>query len=196
VKTSRVSAQNAQHGPETTPLACPYCGDHPARSGASWTLAIPLEIAGLNTHVVNAGRARHVYGEKRRAWAWAIDLAARAFRFPPQVVPRPGCYQSGSGRLAEVSGKRRVEILRVYGGTGRSQSKLMDHDNLVGGAKPVLDMLVKSKLLAGDDPTRVIAHYRQIKIDEALAYAPEMSQHLATSRIECTLIRITELVLP
>ena len=48
---------------------------------------------------------------------------------------------------------------------GRRTAKLMDYGNLVGGCKPLVDALVKTKLLVDDNPTNLRDHYRQVISD-------------------------------
>lgn len=55
---------------------------------------------------------------------------------------------------APASGKRHVIITR------HSPRKL-DHDNLVGGCKPLVDALVACGALVDDDPESVSVEYRQ-----------------------------------
>ena len=45
----------------------------------------------------------------------------------------------------------------------RYGSRALDHDNLVGGAKPLLDALKKAGLIADDSPRCIKVTYRQHK---------------------------------
>ena len=45
----------------------------------------------------------------------------------------------------------------------RYGSRALDHDNLVGGAKPLLDALKKVGLIVDDSPAHVRVHYNQHK---------------------------------
>ena len=57
-------------------------------------------------------------------------------------------------RLAKADGWRKVVITRYS--TGR-----LDHDNLVGGCKQLIDAMVNLGLLRGDTPDDVEIEYRQ-----------------------------------
>jgi hypothetical protein len=63
-------------------------------------------------------------------------------------------YGPSAGTVRAV-GKRHVVLIR-------SGSKLYDYDNLVGGAKMILDALVEIGLVAGDTPADVDVRYEQV----------------------------------
>lgn len=59
--------------------------------------------------------------------------------------------------ISPAEGPRLVRIVRRY----RSARYELDHDNLVGGCKPLVDALVKVGLLADDRPGLVTVTYEQ-----------------------------------
>ena len=52
---------------------------------------------------------------------------------------------------------RRIRIVRMQ----PFESRTLDHDNLVGGCKPLVDALVDAGLIAGDSPEWVTIEYAQ-----------------------------------
>lgn len=73
----------------------------------------------------------------RERWGWLV----REARLEARARPRPTAYAA-------------VTIER-FG------PKSLDHDNLVGGCKPILDALVKEGFLIDDAPTCLRVTYRQ-----------------------------------
>jgi hypothetical protein len=59
-----------------------------------------------------------------------------------------------------ATGPRRVRLVRVrQAGAGE---RAYDRGNLVGGLKPVLDALVRHKLLVDDSPRHLVDHYADV----------------------------------
>ena len=55
--------------------------------------------------------------------------------------------------------------------TSRRCGQLLDHDNLVAGAKALLDGLATAGLIAGDGPDQISTEYRQEKVKRRRAQA-------------------------
>lgn len=125
--------------------ACVKCGHDPeVRVLSRWVLEIgALEVKSLNAHSVNAGHARHAYRRARDQWQWAVVAARHARRVP------------------QATSKRRVTIRRIIGYRQRE----FDHDNLVGGCKPLVDALVRDGMLIGDRRHQAEIGYEQVKVD-------------------------------
>lgn len=120
--------------------ACVKCGHDPdARVLAAWTFTLAGEIRSLNRHVVNFGAARHVYRRERDDWMWLARAARLAHQIPP------------------ATGRRRLTLIRIY---TRRQREL-DDDNLSGGAKPLVDALVRERLLVDDTRRWLELHHDQ-----------------------------------
>ena len=104
-----------------------------------WTFDIPKDIPSAN--VLRRGRTGKAnwfrYKRHRTEFAWFIAAAAK--------------------RVPRADGARTVKIERLMGKTG----KPYDHDNLVGGAKGLLDELAAAGLLVGDAPHEVQVEYTQ-----------------------------------
>ena len=64
-------------------------------------------------------------------------------------------------RLAPVTAPIDIHVERIYGGRG----KAMDPDNLVGGVKPLLDGMVKAKIIPDDNPDQIRLYVSQVKGD-------------------------------
>ena len=77
----------------------------------------------------------------------------------------------GVARSGAASTPRQVVITRIG-------PRVLDHDNLVGGCKPILDALVRGRWLVDDSPDWVTVEYRQER---------------AKGRPTATLIQITEI---
>lgn len=71
-------------------------------------------------------------------WEWVIRAALKG---PPK----------------RAEGKRLVKIFSY-------RKNILDHDNFVGGAKPVLDALRNLGLIKNDDPAHVDVSYHQIPV--------------------------------
>lgn len=120
--------------------ACVKCGFDPSRIvTASWTFLVERDPPSLNDRVFNAGPRRWLYRRERDAWVDEIRVARMLQRIPRAI------------------GKRRVTIMRVYGG----RQKERDRDNLIGGQKIVLDALVFEDLLISDSASGVDVTYHQ-----------------------------------
>lgn len=99
------------------------------------TIEIPLPTPSLNKL-----QRMHFHARKRLR-----DSYERIFRARTTSLTR-----------ALPSQFRRVKIVR-YG------PRQLDHDNLVGGCKPVLDALKRAGLIWDDSPAFLAVDYRQLK---------------------------------
>lgn len=177
--------------PAAASTVCRFCGDSDAFTGASWALVLPKGIDGLNDHYVNQGHARHAYRKRRTEWEWLVEVERRAAGIPAATA------------------QRRLEVIRVIPVRGRE----LDYDNLVGGAKPLVDALVKSKILVNDSRAGVLAHYRQMGTCMLVRSMAGERAHLAGVRAHyremetsplvgnpvprgSTLVIVTDLVMP
>ena len=119
--------------------ACVKCGHDPdAVVERHWQFTLPLELESLNAHRVNSGATRWSYKRKRDGWAMALRA----------TVPRA---------ILAANGKRRVTLTRLMGKGQRA----FDRDNLVGGAKGLVDAMVRVGLLLGDSAEHAEIHYDQ-----------------------------------
>lgn len=123
--------------------ACANCGHDPSATvGLRWSFFVNREVQSLNAHRGNYGGQRWAYAKDRDAWQqWFV------------VLGRQHC-------VTPASGKRRVTLTRCYSGRQRE----LDADNLSGGAKVVIDSMVRAKLLLNDDKASVEVLYRQRKV--------------------------------
>jgi len=120
--------------------ACVKCGHDPdVKVTASWTFVLESEILSLNERVSNSGRARFRYRKVRDAWSWLVRAARLQHRIAPAV------------------GRRRLTLTRIY---ARGQ-RALDRDNLAGGAKPLVDAIVREGLLRDDTPAWLELHHDQ-----------------------------------
>ena len=124
-------------------MLCPKCGfDDTAPILGIVEFFLDKPAASLNDRHVNAGGGRWGYAKERNAWSWLVAAAKLRHHL---IEPRNRC---------------RVTLTRVYSGRQRA----LDTDNLAG-MKPLLDALVRAKLLRGDGPKDAEVHYRQEKRD-------------------------------
>lgn len=118
---------------------CRLCGcDGDAPISASWEFFIPVAAQSQN-RLVNRGLKRFRYAAVRTDFLVVVMAESRRLRIP------------------RAKAKRRVTMTRLYG-KGCSR---FDHGNLVGGMKPLLDVLVSQALLVDDSERFVEDHYRQ-----------------------------------
>lgn len=121
--------------------ACVKCGYDPlAAVSAAWSFLIQRAVKSGNAHVYNVGASRWAYAKERDAW---------------QSLIRARCNLGIPG----AHGRRRVTLCRYYGGRQRE----LDGDNFQTGAKPVVDALVRERLLVDDRREFAEIHYLQIK---------------------------------
>lgn len=119
--------------------ACPACLYDPAATvTASWSFFLPGPASSQN-RLHGKGGARFVYKKVRDTYERYIRLAIDAHR------------------ITQATGKRRVTLTRYY--TGRQRE--FDRSNWVGGAKPVVDSLVRCGLLVDDSSKWVDDYYHQ-----------------------------------
>jgi hypothetical protein len=107
-----------------------------------WVFHLPIEAKSQNQLSGNKGGQR---------WAY------KAHRDDLGLLIKHSAQQHG---ITPATGLRRVVVTRLYGHRGRR----MDRPNLVGGCKPVLDALVRAKLLRDDSERWCIDHYAQRKV--------------------------------
>lgn len=119
---------------------CLACGQAVA-GVVQWTFRVEHKLLSQNKAPANKGNTRWSYGQKRTAWTLLIKNASRD-------IPRP-------------TGKRRVVLTRMYSG----RESLWDDGNLVGGAKMVIDALVRAGVLIDDASKFAEVVYRQEKGD-------------------------------
>jgi hypothetical protein len=130
-----------------TAAGCPKCGFHAeAPVLAAWTFEIPREVRSLNAYAVNHGSARFAY--KRDRSTWQMEFKVRRI----------------NRRVPIATAVRRVTITRVYSGRQRE----FDRDNLHGGAKVVVDALVREQLIIGDDWRGAMVFYDQVRGETSL----------------------------
>ena len=121
-------------------MKCERCGyDATAKVLASWSFVINRPVVSLNRGSTNKGANRWSYAAERDAWAWHI----RAHRLDK--------------RIPVAVGLRRLTLTRLIGPRGRE----FDRDNLAGGLKPVVDSIVRERLLIDDRPEHAEVHYLQ-----------------------------------
>jgi hypothetical protein len=124
----------------------------------SWTIAIPYEVPSQNT---------------RDGWHWSrcdkdTKAAERLIRFLGNTVPRP-------------TGRRLVEVIAYR------KQRCADTANLIGGAKGLLDALVRAGLLKDDRDQLAAITYDQ----HPLSKLPD--DHLKRfGRVPVTVITLTD----
>ena len=104
-------------------------------------MTFKLPIPSANLRQAN-GRDGYKYRDLRNAWETAAIVAVRAAAIPVATV------------------KRRMLVTRYYGGSGHRE---YDPDNMVAGAKPVVDALRKAGALKDDSSKWAEISYRQVK---------------------------------
>ena len=110
----------------------------------SWSFTLPVVVPSANVlkrALWGGNRAR--YSRERASIRLCVATLGRG-------VPR-------------ATGYRRVRITRVMGARARQY----DHDNLVAGAKALLDELVHAQIILGDAPHQVSVEYAQERGDKA-----------------------------
>ncbi len=103
-----------------------------------WTFTIPISIPSANV-LRRTYRNPHAYKRLRDDMGYLVNGFARA--------------------IPTASGPRKVRITRLIDRGG----KQFDYDNLVSGAKPLLDVLVTMGIILGDGPGQVEVEYIQEK---------------------------------
>lgn len=127
-------------------MKCLKCGFDPdAVVTARWVLVLDKRLTSANLRTVNAGDSRWRYAAERDAWQWLVK------------VERVNQRVTSAGPV----GKRRVTIERQY--AGRCQE--MDRDNLVAGAKPLVDALVRELVIRDDRQSCLELHVTQVRAD-------------------------------
>jgi hypothetical protein len=108
----------------------------------TWTFFIARRPPSLNERLHNGGPTRFAYAKVRDAWIWEFRAARLAHGIPA------------------ATGPRRLIARRIY--SGREQER--DFVNLVGGYKPVIDAMVRERLLVDDRPAMLADTYEQVRI--------------------------------
>lgn len=123
---------------------CTYCGVDPSVSVlARWDLHLPLPPPSQNDlSSARGGRAKRF---KYKGWRDRYQAAVRA-----------AADAVGVPQAARI---RRVTFIRLY--AGRMQR--FDYGNLVGGMKPLLDAMVRERLLRDDREEFLDDHYHQMR---------------------------------
>lgn len=123
--------------------ACVKCGHDPdAVVLQTWTLRLEKRLESANARTVNEGKSRWRYAAERDEWLSWVTVAAR---------------HAGVWWTASAAGKRRVTITRHYARRARE----IDPDNLVAGAKPLVDALVMAKVVHDDKAQWLELHVLQ-----------------------------------
>lgn len=112
--------------------------DQAAPVRTRWEWEIEADSDSLNAHRQNDARG-WAYRKQRDQWTVIMKNAARR-----ADITRP-------------EEKRRVTITRLY--SGRQQER--DHDNLVGGMKPLVDALERAGIVVSDAKRWAEIHYLQ-----------------------------------
>ncbi len=124
---------------------CPACGYVDREPARTWHLHFQCKLKSLNKIGSNQkGVAGRAYRNERSSWV------ARLVR-NGALVPR-------------AEGHRQVIITRHYKAPTpgqRDKRKEYDYDNLVGGAKPLVDALRAAKLIKNDHQGAVTVIYKQ-----------------------------------
>lgn len=129
---------------------CLLCGGRPnARVRARWVLHIPIAVASQNgrdgrSGGANKGGNRWAYKHAREQYTAALRVAMRREIGPGGQLPRT---------------PKRVVITRYWA----KRQRAFDHANLVGGAKPLVDAMVRVGLLVDDSPEWFEGYYRQAR---------------------------------
>lgn len=118
----------------------------------AWRFLVPRSIPSANAHIVNGNHAgtAHKYRTFRNVWAADLRVCKQSLKIP------------------DATGKRLVTICRLMGKGQREY----DYDNLVAGAKAVVDAMKPSasrrgrqvlgaSLIVNDDPAHVVVTYLQ-----------------------------------
>jgi len=134
--------------------ACPTCGRIAPVVLRSWETWIDAKVESANMRSVNAGTSRWGYAKKRDEWimrwraaGWLTD-DLRGF---------------ATFAIKADGHRRHVTFTRRYAGRERE----MDHANLVGGMKGVVDAMVRVGLLVDDSPKWFEAEYVQVRSDRS-----------------------------
>lgn len=127
-------------------MICEKCGyDSDLRVLKSYTIILDdIELPSLNTVGTNNGRKKYKYRNWRRDWNKLL--------------------QKYVGKIPKATGHRHVTIIRARGKGKRAY----DYGNLVGGAKPLLDMLVANGFLLDDNPKVCSEYYHDIKSNDGV----------------------------
>lgn len=81
----------------------------------------------------------------KKQWAWMVRAERLKITYADWII---------AGEWIKADGPRKVTI-------DRWGPRLCDHDNIVGGAKQLIDALVSEGFLVDDSPAHMVATYRQ-----------------------------------
>lgn len=127
-------------------MICSACDFDPdAVVKTSYTIILHANAQSLNVVGTN-GKNAHAYRKARNRWKRLLQ--------PYNHLPK-------------ATGHRRIHFTRFWGKGKRA----FDYGNLVGGFKPLLDMLVADGHLVDDKPKFCSEYYRQYK-------APDGKEHV------------------
>jgi len=126
---------------------CPACGFEPTAKVRSYVIELKHTAKSLNGVGVN-NKTNRGYRKERND----CDKKVRSF-LAQHDIPI-------------ASSRRRVLFYRFYGKGKRAY----DYGNLVGGFKPLLDVIVRNKLLVDDNPKFCSDYYFQAKSATGVDY--------------------------
>lgn len=92
-----------------------------------------------------------------------------------------------ASRIPDAHSRRNIVVTRYYGRnplTGGAHRE-WDYDNLVGGCKPVVDAMVRTRLLVGDGPKDCAISYRQVAVKGTTHTVFEISDPPLISTVKC-----------
>lgn len=122
---------------------CPRCGYGVEHATASWSIQLDGDIPSQNEIAGGKGDSRWRYKRLRDQLQMLVKLERIRLRIPTATT------------------RRRLTITRHYGG----RCKERDRGNLVGGAKALVDAIVREGLLVDDAPRWVDDWYLQERTD-------------------------------
>lgn len=134
---------------------CPYCGEDP-RTPVLERYSFTLELAWPNPQNSGSGGGRlHNSGGARWGYKKVRDDFVREILLTSPPEPMRGRQL------------RRVTLTRFWG----PRKRAWDKDNLVAGAKPIVDALVLTGAMVDDSERYARIHYQQRKRTEGGACA-------------------------
>lgn len=137
-------------------ISCSACGYSEGIVENRWTVVLRKPAQSMNVVGVN-GRGNHRYRKARSVWLSQLDK---------HHVPL--AYR-----------KRRIFFTRFYG----ARKRAYDYGNLVGGFKPLLDMIVEKRWLIDDKPKYCEDYYLQFKSPDGCDYTVIVIEDYEESQI-------------
>lgn len=143
---------------------CPKCGYNAAQViSCAFEFQTTRDAPSLNRRLSNSRAKGHEYRRIRDAWRLELRAARLQHEIPYATSGHQiDDYLVNPSSWPVVDGKRRITIVRRYGGRGRKR----DRDNLIGGMKPVIDAIVLEHLVKDDDERNVELHYQQVHVPD------------------------------